>query len=206
MNVLFFSQHLTKIAASSFTNTPKPSELREKMKGVSLGKGKNGYCVYTHRARSNFYPSPEEIPESVIASIEKTGFVSKTALNALTKRLKFQINEAPGIKSLIVYPKKKSMLDQVGSLTVMNTNKNDSSVLTSYLHERLRGLGLGRKMYGRVAWSERMSGKQKLYSSVGGSTSQDAQNVYEALKRRGYPVVKGHNPTGPIYEIDLQQI
>ena len=56
-----------------YDNEPKPEKLKDKMKGVSLGKGKSGYCVYTHRARSKFYPSPEDIPDKVIKIIETTG-------------------------------------------------------------------------------------------------------------------------------------
>jgi len=43
------------------------------MDGVSLGKDKDGYFVYTHRARSDSYKSPEAIPASAIKQIESTG-------------------------------------------------------------------------------------------------------------------------------------
>ena len=62
-----------KMQYGNFENAPKPEGLRKKMKGVSLGKGKSGYCVYTHRARSKFYPQPEDIPDSAIKFIESTG-------------------------------------------------------------------------------------------------------------------------------------
>ena len=51
----------------------KPIELCTKLKEVSLGKDKNGYFVYTHRARCNSYPSPEEIPQAKIRFIGSTG-------------------------------------------------------------------------------------------------------------------------------------
>ena len=43
------------------------------MDGVSLGKDKDGYFVYTHRARSKSYKTPNLIPDSKIKFIETTG-------------------------------------------------------------------------------------------------------------------------------------
>lgn len=57
-------------------NTPKPPELREKLDGVSLGKDKDGYFVYTHRARSSSYAEPGKIPQSKIKFIRSTGSAS----------------------------------------------------------------------------------------------------------------------------------
>ena len=57
----------------SFDNVPKPDDLKEAMDGVSLGKDKNGFFVYTHRARSKSYPTPHKIPKSKIKFIETTG-------------------------------------------------------------------------------------------------------------------------------------
>lgn len=54
-------------------NVAKPPELREAMQGVSLGQDDKGFFVYTHRARSDSYPSPHEIPKSKISFIESTG-------------------------------------------------------------------------------------------------------------------------------------
>lgn len=54
-------------------NVPKPAELKDKLDGVSLGKDKDGYFVYTHRARCKSYSSPEKIPKSKIKFIESTG-------------------------------------------------------------------------------------------------------------------------------------
>lgn len=51
----------------------KPEALKKKMDGVSLGKDKKGYYVFTHRARSSSYPTPEAIPDSKIKFIESTG-------------------------------------------------------------------------------------------------------------------------------------
>jgi hypothetical protein len=48
---------------------PKP----DGMDGVSLGRDGDGFFVYTHRARSNSYKSPEKIPASVVKDIESTG-------------------------------------------------------------------------------------------------------------------------------------
>lgn len=57
----------------SFENVAKPDDLKTKMDGVSLGKDKNGYFVYTHRARCKSYPTPHKIPVSKIKFIETTG-------------------------------------------------------------------------------------------------------------------------------------
>ena len=46
---------------------------RVKGRGVSLGVDKNGYFVYTHRARSKSYKSEDSIPLSKIKFIESTG-------------------------------------------------------------------------------------------------------------------------------------
>lgn len=42
-------------------------------KGCSLGADKNGFFVYTHRARSKSYPTVEDIPQEAIKFIESTG-------------------------------------------------------------------------------------------------------------------------------------
>lgn len=52
---------------------PKPDSLKVKMKGVSLGKDKQGYFVYTHRARCSSYETPEDIPTDKIKFIDSTG-------------------------------------------------------------------------------------------------------------------------------------
>lgn len=54
-------------------NVPKPEELKAKMKEVSLGQDKDGYYVYTHRARSKSYKKPESIPDKDIKFISSTG-------------------------------------------------------------------------------------------------------------------------------------
>lgn len=51
----------------------KPEGLKKKMEGVSLGEDEKGFYVYTHRARSKSYESPEKIPNSKIKYIETTG-------------------------------------------------------------------------------------------------------------------------------------
>ena len=44
-----------------------------RFKGVSVGRDPNGFFVLTHRARSDIYDQPSDIPDSVIESIESTG-------------------------------------------------------------------------------------------------------------------------------------
>lgn len=54
----------------------KPQKLREKsskINGVSMGADKNGFFVYTHRARSKSKPTPEQITVIEINFIESTG-------------------------------------------------------------------------------------------------------------------------------------
>lgn len=63
-----------KIAADKdFETVAKPEQLKAKLKGVSLGKDKDGYFVFTHRCRSKSYSSPEAIPDSKIKFVESTG-------------------------------------------------------------------------------------------------------------------------------------
>lgn len=54
----------------------KPQKLRDKsnkINGVSMGADKNGFFVYTHRARSKSHPTPEQITVKEINFIETTG-------------------------------------------------------------------------------------------------------------------------------------
>lgn len=54
----------------------KPQVLREKstkVSGVSMGADKNGFYVYTHRARSKSHPTPDKITVKEITFIESTG-------------------------------------------------------------------------------------------------------------------------------------
>ncbi len=71
----YFSDSLNegKKKKKNFENATKPEDLVAKMQGVSLGKDKDGYFVYTHRARSKSYPTPHKIPKSKIKFIETTG-------------------------------------------------------------------------------------------------------------------------------------
>lgn len=56
-----------------YINVTIPNHLREKMKGVSLKKDKDGYFVTTHRCRSDSYESPDKIPDYKIKRIASTG-------------------------------------------------------------------------------------------------------------------------------------
>lgn len=54
----------------------KPKELMDKTPkadGVSMGADKNGFFVYTHRARSGSHAEPGKIPVKEINFIETTG-------------------------------------------------------------------------------------------------------------------------------------
>lgn len=47
--------------------------ISSKIKGVSLGADKDGFFVYTHRARSKSYASALKIPKKDIDWVETTG-------------------------------------------------------------------------------------------------------------------------------------
>ncbi len=55
-----------------FKNVTIPSDLRDAMNQCSLGKNKDGYFVYTHRAKSKSYKTPHDIPKSKIDFINST--------------------------------------------------------------------------------------------------------------------------------------
>lgn len=52
---------------------PKPDDLKDLMDEVSLGKDQDGYYIFTHRARSESYPTPHDIPKDKIKFISSTG-------------------------------------------------------------------------------------------------------------------------------------
>ncbi len=53
-------------------NVPKPDDMKDLMNQCSLGKDKDGYFAYTHRARTNSYSDPHKIPKSKIEFINST--------------------------------------------------------------------------------------------------------------------------------------
>ena len=55
----------------NFDNVPCKG-IKEK-KGFSCGKDKDGYFIYTHRARSKSYSSLDKIPQKDIDFIDSTG-------------------------------------------------------------------------------------------------------------------------------------
>jgi hypothetical protein len=60
-------------AERDFENVDKPKIEGKCFDGVSLGKDKRGFFVYTHRARSKSYETAGEIPNKDIAFIKSTG-------------------------------------------------------------------------------------------------------------------------------------
>ncbi len=52
---------------------PKSEWNTPKWDGVSLGRDKDGYFCYTHRARSKSYESPQQIPIKKVEFVESTG-------------------------------------------------------------------------------------------------------------------------------------
>jgi hypothetical protein len=55
------------------SKTKELTDKTPKASGVSLGADKDGFFVYTHRARSNSHASPGKIPIKEINFIESTG-------------------------------------------------------------------------------------------------------------------------------------
>jgi hypothetical protein len=51
----------------------KPKVEGKSFDGVGMGADKDGFFVYTHRARSKSYSSPDKIPVKEIKFIESTG-------------------------------------------------------------------------------------------------------------------------------------
>lgn len=62
-----------KLFEVAYKNVSKPPELKDTMDGVSLGKDKKGWFVYTHRARSKSKQVPEKITKREIRFIRSTG-------------------------------------------------------------------------------------------------------------------------------------
>ena len=67
-----------KLGLSKFENgkawgVGKPKVSGKSFKGVSMGADKNGFFVYTHRARSKSKPDPSKIPDKDIKFIRSTG-------------------------------------------------------------------------------------------------------------------------------------
>lgn len=55
------------------TGLTAPKIKGKSFKGVGMGADKNGFFVYTHRARSKSHPTPEKITKTEIEFIESTG-------------------------------------------------------------------------------------------------------------------------------------
>lgn len=62
-----------KLFEVGYKNVPKPPSVKDKMSGVSLGRDKKGWFVYTHRARSKSKQIPEKITKKEIRFIRSTG-------------------------------------------------------------------------------------------------------------------------------------
>ncbi len=79
---VILKEHTIVNPPPKYKNVTKPQELIDKCKkhdctksldGVSLGKDEKGFFVYTHRARSKSYKTPEKINISDIKFVETTG-------------------------------------------------------------------------------------------------------------------------------------
>ncbi|MDY6957606.1 MAG: hypothetical protein SVK08_00480 [Halobacteriota archaeon] len=68
-----YGEHVSKVKNGVGYGVRIPKEMRAKFKGVSMGIDKDGYFVYTHRARSKSYPEISKIPKYKIDAIERTG-------------------------------------------------------------------------------------------------------------------------------------
>jgi hypothetical protein len=63
----------TKFANGKLYGLKKPKIKGKSFSGVSIGADKDGYFVYTHRARSKSYKTMRRIPNSAIKFIKSTG-------------------------------------------------------------------------------------------------------------------------------------
>lgn len=66
-------RYLVIARSKSYDNVSVPPDKKGRFKGVSVGKDKQGFFCYTHRARSKSRPTIDAIPDKDIAFIESTG-------------------------------------------------------------------------------------------------------------------------------------
>ena len=71
--ITFYKFLVTAKAKKKFEEVSAAMTRNGKRYGCGVGLDKNGYFVYTHRARSKSYPSKDDIPMSKIKFIESTG-------------------------------------------------------------------------------------------------------------------------------------
>lgn len=136
--------------------------------------------------------------------------------NALTRVFpilsRFASETSPGLKAI------QTSLGGIGSgIGSVQTKFPFSSGVYNIGHAeiipKLQGLGLGRKMYGstiRKAFEDyRQTGANRYFTSDStGGTSDKAVNMWESLKRRGWPIQTnpGFTPKSEaVYGIDLEQ-
>jgi hypothetical protein len=74
--ILKYATSSSRYNNGSVFGLTKPSgmlKISSKIKGCSMGADKEGFFVYTHRARSKSFPSPLKISKKSIEFIESTG-------------------------------------------------------------------------------------------------------------------------------------
>ena len=118
--------------------------------------------------------------------------IEKTAGNFIAKKL---LSSSQEIKPIELFGKGVRM--PVGKIEMRHATPNVVGITQSRVYDkRLRGIGLGRKLLGnaiRSAYDEHVSfpgAAKHITSDTSGGTSEKAKQVWEALKRRGYPDVK----------------
>jgi len=146
--------------------------------------------------------------------------ITKNA-RALAKRIKWVKGEVGGVVShaLADAPQGLHPTDPYGRLQLWKASpdSNTTSVQFATIPEHLRGLGVGRKMYGgaiRDAYTayKKERGPRYFTSDASGLTSDDAQNLWKSLQRRGYTVEGGvtpitsNLPSRAMFGIDLDKM
>jgi len=66
---------MAKKTKKEYLNPDERKQVKERFgdRDCSFAKDKDGYYCFTHRARSNSYPSIAKIPKSAVEFIESTG-------------------------------------------------------------------------------------------------------------------------------------
>ena len=138
--------------------------------------------------------------------------------NALSERMgiKTSINEAgtlvararginPGAeKGFGSYQVKGGVVN--GVMHIMDSEGSLNRGIGSENRERIRGIGVGSKIYGSVARSAYEHGVTHMGNDLGGRTSTEARRVWDGMIKRGHPVTKVDLPDGNVnYRLDLKK-
>lgn len=134
--------------------------------------------------------------------------VTKSASRAMTRKLLEVVGDGnKRVPSAALVQKGQPWASmQKGTLDMSPVFDDAIAVSRSVMHPDLRGMGLGRKMYGKAiddaARLYAQGGKYKWFTA-GHKTSEDAVRVWESLMRRGYPIRQTNPAFGHQFQLDL---